>query len=157
MSLRRLAPVVAVALLAVGCVSNAPATGGAGAIDVESTATSCSVARTETPSGTITFSVRNTGDEVTEFYLLAEDGLRVISLEEWETIKKIKLATDQDANEYDQEKIDQSRGNAIRSHSRELGMILGVDKADIVDAILSALPEQERKRLQSVMFAGSPT
>jgi iron uptake system component EfeO len=37
------------------------------------------VARTDAPSGTVTFSVRNTGDAVTEFYLLAEDGLRVIS------------------------------------------------------------------------------
>ncbi len=79
MSVRRLAPAVGAALLAVGCVSNAPPTGGAGAIDVESTATACSVARTETPSGTITFTVRNTGDEVTEFYLLADDALRVIS------------------------------------------------------------------------------
>ena len=31
------------------------------------------------PSGNITFTVTNKGDEVTEFYLLAEDGLRIIS------------------------------------------------------------------------------
>ncbi|HEY6570555.1 MAG TPA: iron uptake system protein EfeO [Candidatus Limnocylindrales bacterium] len=71
---------VALALVAVplaaGCVSNSP-TGGA--IDVESTATECKVASGQAPSGNLTFKVKNSGDEVTEFYLLGEDGLRVIS------------------------------------------------------------------------------
>jgi iron uptake system component EfeO len=62
------------------CVANTPAgSSGAGSIAVESTKTECLVARTEAPSGTVAFTVRNSGDEVTEFYLLAEDGLRVIS------------------------------------------------------------------------------
>ena len=50
-----------------------------GSIAVESSATACTVAQTEVPSGTVTFAVRNTGDEVTEFYLLAADGLEVVA------------------------------------------------------------------------------
>jgi len=66
--------------VATGCVSNAPAGGTTGTtVAVESSAEACSVTGTTAPSGTVTFSVRNTGDEVTEFYLLAQDGLRVIS------------------------------------------------------------------------------
>ena len=68
--------------LASACVANQPP-GGSGAgtatIAVESSATECKVERAEAPSGTLAFSVRNTGTDVTEFYLLAEDGLRVIS------------------------------------------------------------------------------
>jgi iron uptake system component EfeO len=68
--------------MAGACVANQPP-GNAGArtetIAVESSATECKVASAEAPSGTISFSVRNTGTDVTEFYLLAEDGLRVIS------------------------------------------------------------------------------
>ncbi len=67
---------VAVPLLA-GCVANAPA-GGAGALTVTSTATGCAVSATTAPSGTLTFKVTNGGDDVTEFYLLAEDGLEVV-------------------------------------------------------------------------------
>ena len=77
------APAVAVlALVAVplmaGCVSNAPASGGAGNISVESSATECRLSATEAPAGTLTFQVRNTGDEVTEFYLLGEDGVQIV-------------------------------------------------------------------------------
>jgi iron uptake system component EfeO len=76
---RTLAVPAALALLAVplaACVSNSPA--AAGSIAVESTATECKVATTQAPSGTLTFKVTNGGDEVTEFYLLGEDGLRVV-------------------------------------------------------------------------------
>jgi iron uptake system component EfeO len=61
-----------------GCVSNTPAAGTA-AIDVESSATECKLTTATAPSGTITFRVKNTGDDVTEFYLLGEDQLRVVS------------------------------------------------------------------------------
>ena len=67
---------IAVALVA-GCVSNSP-TGGTGPIAVDSTATECRVASGQAPSGVLTFKVTNSGDEVTEFYLLGEDGLRVV-------------------------------------------------------------------------------
>ena len=79
---RLLPAALAVTLAATGaaCVSNTPAgSAGAGSIAVRSTADACEVATTTAPSGTIAFSVTNGGDEVTEFYLLAEDGLRVIS------------------------------------------------------------------------------
>jgi iron uptake system component EfeO len=66
-------------LVTAGCVANTADGGSSGSIAVESSATDCRVARTEAPSGTIAFSVRNTGEDVTEFYLLAEDGLRVVS------------------------------------------------------------------------------
>ena len=44
-----------------------------------STADACDVSAASAPSGTLRFSVTNDGDDVTEFYLLGEDGLRVIS------------------------------------------------------------------------------
>ena len=76
----RSALVAAIVVLPVlaGCVSNTPS-GGTSAIDVESSATECKLASTTAPSGTLTFKVKNTGDDVTEFYLLGEDELRVVS------------------------------------------------------------------------------
>lgn len=69
----------AVALVLLGtvaCTDNKPSAGGA--IAVTSTDTECTVARTETPSGNLVFEVTNKGSKVTEFYLLGEDGLRII-------------------------------------------------------------------------------
>ncbi|HYH29788.1 MAG TPA: iron uptake system protein EfeO [Pseudonocardia sp.] len=55
------------------CTSTAPVTGdaagGGGPIAVTAGDDSCAVAGAEAPAGTITFSVRNTGSKVTEFYL----------------------------------------------------------------------------------------
>jgi iron uptake system component EfeO len=66
--------------VAAACVSNAPssAVAGAGSIAVESTATECRLSATQAPSGTITFSVRNAGDQETEFYLYGSDGAKVV-------------------------------------------------------------------------------
>ncbi|WP_028050974.1 iron uptake system protein EfeO [Cellulomonas sp. URHD0024] len=68
---------------ATGCVSNdAPgstATSSTDAISVTSTADACTVSASQAPSGTVTFAVTNAGDDVTEFYLLAKDGLRVVA------------------------------------------------------------------------------
>jgi len=80
-AIRHLAPAAALALVALplaGCVSNAPAAGGSGTIAVESSATACTLSATQAPAGTVTFEVKNTGDEATEFYLYAEDGVRVV-------------------------------------------------------------------------------
>lgn len=66
------------ALLLAGCTPNAPA-GGDGAIQVSSTDTECTVSTDEAPAGNLRFAVRNDGPQVTEFYLLAEDGLRIVS------------------------------------------------------------------------------
>ncbi|SEJ33314.1 iron uptake system protein EfeO [Demequina mangrovi] len=68
---------VLAALALTACVPNASADDAT--IAVESTADECAVATTEAPSGTVVFDVTNAGDDVTEFYLLASDGLRIIS------------------------------------------------------------------------------
>lgn len=71
----------AVTLLALaGCVPNSSAssTDAAGAITVDSSSDDCSVSASSATSGTLTFSVTNSGDQVTEFYLLADDGLRIV-------------------------------------------------------------------------------
>jgi iron uptake system component EfeO len=68
----------AISLLALtGCVANSSAD-SAGAITVDSSADDCSVSASTATSGTLTFSVTNSGDQVTEFYLLADDGLRIV-------------------------------------------------------------------------------
>ena len=81
-STRSARPAVVLAIAALpalaGCVSNTPSAGGS-AIDVESSATECKLTAATAPSGTLTFRVKNTGDDVTEFYLLGEDQLRVVS------------------------------------------------------------------------------
>jgi iron uptake system component EfeO len=69
---------VGAVLALAGCVAN-DAPGNTGAIAVTSTADECSLSTAQAPSGTLTFQVTNGGSDVTEFYLLAEDGLRVIS------------------------------------------------------------------------------
>lgn len=65
-----------------GCVDSS-AGGGAttdgGRITVESTATDCRLSDTTTTAGPVTFAVTNAGTDVTEFYLLAEDGVRVVA------------------------------------------------------------------------------
>ncbi len=67
--------------LLVGCTENAPAadTSDPRSISVESSADACDVSSPQAPAGELTFSVKNTGTDVTEFYLLAPDGLRIVS------------------------------------------------------------------------------
>lgn len=72
-----LAAVAGTALLA-GCTSTAP-TASEDAIVVTSSDDACDVAATEAGSGVLRFNVTNTGSDVTEFYVLAEDGLQVLS------------------------------------------------------------------------------
>ena len=60
-----------------GCTTNADAE-GASVVDVDSGDDACELSATEAPAGPLTFRVRNTGDQVTEFYLLAGDGLRIV-------------------------------------------------------------------------------
>ncbi|WP_312395952.1 iron uptake system protein EfeO [Kocuria sp.] len=49
-----------------------------GAIAVSSTDDQCDVGVEEAPAGTLRFDVINEGSKVTEFYLLGEDGLRIV-------------------------------------------------------------------------------
>ena len=64
------------------CTENAKDSGGesgdARKISVTSTDDECKVSTAEVPSGTVTFDVTNKGSQVTEFYLLGEDGLRIV-------------------------------------------------------------------------------
>ncbi|WP_372736190.1 iron uptake system protein EfeO [Nocardioides sp.] len=78
-------PVVALLVAApalAGCSSGtdgeAVRTGGR-VLNVISTDRTCEVSSLEVPAGTLTFEVTNSGAEVTEFYLLGEDGLRVVA------------------------------------------------------------------------------
>ena len=83
-----LAVALAVPALA-ACTENAPAdeagnTGDTGtsasarALTVSSSDTDCDLSANEAPAGTLSFDVVNTGGQVTEFYLLGEDGLRIV-------------------------------------------------------------------------------
>lgn len=65
------------ALVLSGCVAKADAA-ASGTLKVTSTSDGCDVSATTAQSGTLAFDVTNSGDEVTEFYLLAEDGLRIV-------------------------------------------------------------------------------
>ncbi|SJN09532.1 Ferrous iron transport periplasmic protein EfeO, contains peptidase-M75 domain and (frequently) cupredoxin-like domain [Leucobacter sp. 7(1)] len=71
--------VVAGALTLTGCVPNAgTGSGAATALTVDSGADSCAVSAATAPSGPITFTVTNSGDKVTEFYVLAENELSIV-------------------------------------------------------------------------------
>ena len=64
--------------LLTGCVPHAPE-GETTTIAVESTTDDCLIERATVESGKVTFSVTNSGDRVTEFYLLGDDGLTIVS------------------------------------------------------------------------------
>ncbi len=68
---------VTVAILS-GCVPNTTPGSNGTTIHVDSTAVDCVLSATSAPSGSIVFSVANKGDAATEFYVLAEDGKRVV-------------------------------------------------------------------------------
>lgn len=79
-SVRILGAVGAVALSALvlsGCVAKSEVA-ASDALTVNATDSSCDVSAAAAGSGTLAFEVTNAGEDVTEFYLLAEDGLRII-------------------------------------------------------------------------------
>ncbi|MFG6401163.1 iron uptake system protein EfeO [Microbacterium sp. P04] len=65
------------ALVLSGCVAKADVA-ASDALAVSSSDDGCSVSTTSATSGTLAFDVTNSGDQVTEFYLLADDGLRIV-------------------------------------------------------------------------------
>lgn len=67
-----------VALLA-GCVPNVGTDSAATVIAVDSTEDACTIETDTVASGTVTFSVTNSGERITEFYLLGEDELSIVS------------------------------------------------------------------------------
>lgn len=76
-AIARAAVVGVAALVLSGCVAKSPAD-SAGPLTVTSTDSECTVSANSATSGSVTFEVTNKGTEITEFYLLAEDGLRII-------------------------------------------------------------------------------
>ena len=58
--------------------NSSPDKGRQGTIDVESSADACDLTTTTAPAGNLVFKVKNTGSEVTEFYLYGEDGQRIV-------------------------------------------------------------------------------
>ncbi len=65
------------------CTDNAPSGGASASTDaraltVQATDTECKVSTATAPSGKLSFAVTNAGAQVTEFYLLGEDGLRIV-------------------------------------------------------------------------------
>jgi iron uptake system component EfeO len=78
---RRLISAFAVAGLGALVLTGGVAKADAAASDtltVSSTASGCEVSGASATSGTLTFEVSNDGEDVTEFYLLADDGLRIV-------------------------------------------------------------------------------
>ncbi|SJN32395.1 Ferrous iron transport periplasmic protein EfeO, contains peptidase-M75 domain and (frequently) cupredoxin-like domain [Microbacterium esteraromaticum] len=67
----------AAAIILAGCVAKNDVADAA-ALTVSSTDGECAVSQTTATSGTLTFDVSNDSTQVTEFYLLAEDGLRIV-------------------------------------------------------------------------------
>lgn len=73
-------PLLAVLALT-ACVEN-QAAGSGSSIEVSSTDDACQVAVSTTESGATSFTITNDGARTTEFYLLGEDGLRIVSEKE---------------------------------------------------------------------------
>ena len=81
-------PLIVAALLVTtpffaACTENTKDAGGDSddvrTVSVTSTDDECKVSAAKVPSGTLTFDVTNDGSQVTEFYLLGEDGLRIVA------------------------------------------------------------------------------
>jgi iron uptake system component EfeO len=73
-------PLLAVAgtlVVVASCTSNKSGS-NEGALTVNSTSDKCEVSAAQAPSGNVVFAVTNKGSDVTEFYLLGEDGLRIV-------------------------------------------------------------------------------
>lgn len=81
MTIRRpltaIAALGAAALVLAGCVAKADVA-ASDALTVNSTDGACDVSGATATSGTLAFEVTNAGAQVTEFYLLADDGLRIV-------------------------------------------------------------------------------
>src|SRR5690606_29153567 len=71
------AAIVVAAVALTGCVAKTSADPSA-TFTVTSTDDTCTVSADTASSGTLTFDIANSGDQITEFYLLASDGLRIV-------------------------------------------------------------------------------
>ena len=68
----------AVLPLTLAACTNNNAVAEAGPIKVSSTNDACTLSSQAAKSGNLTFTIQNDGSQVTEFYLLADDGLRIL-------------------------------------------------------------------------------
>jgi iron uptake system component EfeO len=71
------AALVITSLALAGCVAKADVA-ASDALAVKASDSACDLPTATATSGTLAFDVTNTGSEVSEFYLLAEDGLRIV-------------------------------------------------------------------------------
>jgi len=84
LSPRQLVALAVALAAAAGCTDNnadsesSDSANASGQLTVLSTSDECEVSAESAPSGNLVFSIQNDGDQVTEFYLLAEDGERII-------------------------------------------------------------------------------
>jgi iron uptake system component EfeO len=69
-----------VALALTGCVANNP--GGSDALSVAITDDTCAVSASTSTAGPVTFELNNTGSDVNEFEILADDKLRIVGEKE---------------------------------------------------------------------------
>lgn len=65
-------------LAACGTETTKQAAEGERSFSVDASDDACEVSGAEAPAGTLTFNVTNSGDQVTEFYVLGDDGLRIV-------------------------------------------------------------------------------
>jgi iron uptake system component EfeO len=68
----------AVALSTAACTTATDAS-ASGAIGITSTDDACEATAAQAPSGVVQFTVTNAGSQVTEFYVLADDGLAIVA------------------------------------------------------------------------------
>ena len=141
-------------LLIAGLMLTAPAlvacgtesTGGDGgdtddarSLTVESSEDACDLSAAEAPAGTLTFDVTNTGSQVTEFYLLGEDGLRIVA--EVENIGpnlNRELTVNAPAGAYVTACKPGMKGEGIRADFN----VTGSDEEPVIDADDQALVDQ---------------
>jgi hypothetical protein len=72
---------LAAVLLSSACAVNStgePDEAGGRTLSVTASGAECALSATSAPAGTLSFEVDNAGSEVTEFYLLGDDGQRII-------------------------------------------------------------------------------
>ncbi len=61
------------------CSSDGASSDNATAVAVSSTADACELSATTAPAGPVTFTVKNDGNEATEFYVYEDDGTTIVS------------------------------------------------------------------------------
>lgn len=76
--MRQLISFLTFAIVLIGAAACTENNSNEAVIKVRSTADACEVSASEASSGNVVFEVTNDASEVTEFYLLADDGLRIV-------------------------------------------------------------------------------